>query len=351
MFSKKKKKDNFIKKEKKSLVEYLLFSLGFFIAIASILSWFKFKGVFPMYDADAIVQHYPTQFFLKNHFKEIFSSFLGIFSGDFSGFRDFNFNLGLGQDILTTYHYYGLTDPINLIIGLINIDPKIMYELMYVLRIYLSGISFIFMCRYIVNQNKVEETDRQYSGLVEKGFEGRSFRIEFVLGALIYVFSNYSLTPGIMHPYFVNTMILLPLMVVGVKRLVVEDKVGFFIVISSLSIFVNFYFSYMIALFSFIYAVLTILENIKKNGAVTSGKIFLRGLISYLISVLISAVVLVPMIYGYFYSYRSVGRDFDTGLFMSKDLIIDYFFNMFKAPSITNFALVGISVVVLLSIY
>lgn len=87
---------------------FLLYTIAFLLLSSVILLVANFKEVSLVYDADALVQHFPAQFFMNDYIYDAIRSFG-------KNAASFNFNLGLGQDILTTYHYYGLTDPLNLI--------------------------------------------------------------------------------------------------------------------------------------------------------------------------------------------------------------------------------------------
>ena len=64
------------------------------------------------------------------------------------------------------------------------------YSLMILARIFCIGFAYIFFCRY-----KKKEC------------------IPTLIGAIIYSFCGYVLYAGIRHPYFLNALILLPLMI------------------------------------------------------------------------------------------------------------------------------------------
>lgn len=300
---------------------YITYTLGFILLIGIILIIFSLNGLSTVYNADALLQHYPTQFYIR----DLFYSFFRNIS---SGIERFNFNIGLGQDVMTTYHYYGITDPLNLLLGVSKrIDPEALYTSILVLRMYLSGLSFIFLCLYF-----------------EKGKRAT------VVGSLIYVFSNFTLAAGMMHPYFINSMILLPLMIIGVHRLITKNKAVFFILMSALSLVVNFYFAYMIAIITFVYAIILIIGEVRTNGGRKSITIFLRGIVAYIISILISGIVLIPVAYGYINSYRNIDSKVQIPLLIEKSDAISYFVNLFRFPHSDNFALLGISIAVILTL-
>ncbi|MEG0249449.1 MAG: YfhO family protein [Peptostreptococcus sp.] len=304
------------KKTDKILI-YLYYTLGFAVLAGIIVTIFYMNNKSLVYNSDALVQHYPTQFYLSDFFANLFS-----------GAEKFNFNLGLGQDVMATYHYYGLTDPLNILLGIFSwVDPNLLYYISLGLRMYLAGIAFVYMCIHFQKNNKA-----------------------IALGALIYTFSNYSLSGGLMHPYFVNAMILMPLMIVGVDKMIRYNKVTFFIVVSTLSIFMNVYFSYIIAILAFVYAIVSILFQLKKIGFSKTMILFGRGIISYIISVMIAGAVLLPVAYGFLNSYRNQSLAYDIPLVVGGEDFIHYFMDMFKAPNISSFVMLGISVVTLFAI-
>ena len=77
-----------------------------------------------------------------------------------------------------------------------------MYELLVILRIYCVGIAFIIYCKY----NKKDNYNT-------------------IIGALIYTFSGYIMYAAVRHPYFVNPIIMLPLVLLGIDKILKEDKI------------------------------------------------------------------------------------------------------------------------------
>ena len=300
-----------------NILAYLCYTLGFAALAAIIATIFYFNNKSLVYMGDALVQQYPTQYYLT----EVFGNLL-------NGIRTFNFNIGLGQDVLFTYHYYGLTDPINLLLGLFSqADPNLLYYCGFGIRMYIAGLAFVGMCIHFKKNEKA-----------------------MVLGALIYVFSNFCLSAGVMYPYFINTMIYMPLMIIGADKLIRENKIAFFVVVSILSIFVNVYLAYMIAVITFIYAVVSIIFEAKKNGFVNTFKIFGRGILSYIIAAAISGIIVVPIAYAFLTSIGSSGISYNLPVFAGENDIFKYFLEMFQVPNVEKFALVGISLITLFAV-
>lgn len=304
----------------KNIVVYSCMFLFLSFIIIFIMS---IEGVSFVYNGDAFVQHFPSQIYIGEYLSRL---------GEFfkSGFERFNFNIGLGQDVLSTYHYYGLTDPLSAIFLIKSINAIDMYTLKIFLRIYLAGISFIIMCEY---------------------FKADKKSINSALGAIIYAFSNYALTPGMMHPFFINAMIFLPIMIIGVNRLVYKNKILLFVVIFSLSLIVNVYLSIILSITAFVYALVCIIDLFKKKGFSCAMKYFTNGIFSYLIAFFISGIISFPVIYSIITnSIRNIENKVELPFIMSKNELILYFYGLFKTPNSNNFALVGISIIVLFTI-
>lgn len=300
-----------------NILAYLCYTLGFAALAAIIATILYFNNKSLVYMGDALVQQYPTQFYLMKTLGNLLD-----------GIKTFNFNIGLGQDVLFTYHYYGLTDPINIFLGIFSwADPNLLYYCGFGIRMYIAGIAFIAMCIHFKRNKKA-----------------------MVLGAFIYVFSNFCLSAGVMYPYFINTMIYMPLMIIAVDKLIKENKIALFIFVSILSIFVNVYLAYMIAVITLIYAFVSIVFEFKKNGFLKTCEIFGRGILSYIIAVAISGIIVLPITYAFLTSIKSSGISHNLPVFAGQNDIFKYFIEMFQVPSVENFALVGISIITLFAV-
>lgn len=113
--------------------------------------------------------------------------------------------IGLGSDVLTTLHYYVIGDPLNLLSVFVP-DEKYMelfYNTMVLVRIYLAGLAFSAYCRY--------HGQKPYSTL---------------LGAMVYDFCFWVII-AVRHPYFLNPMIYLPLILVGVDKIYKNRNHGY----------------------------------------------------------------------------------------------------------------------------
>lgn len=146
----------------------------------------------------------------------------------------FDLSIGFGGDILNTLSYYVIGDPLTVLSVFCPMQyTEYLYDFLIFLRLYLSGVAFSMYCRY----------------------QGKR-QLDTLTGSLIYIFSAYPLLLVTRHPYFINPMIYLPLILVGVDKLLKKEggKLLYtgMIAIAAIS---NFYFFYMLCIIICIYTV------------------------------------------------------------------------------------------------
>ena len=211
---------------------------GIYTVIFAVISFCVFflfirEGKSFIYDAggeDGISQHYISLVYLGNYLRDIFRTLL---TEHRLVIPQWDTTLGLGADVITTMNYYVLGDPLNLLAVFVSPEKtEYLYAFLVILRIYLAGITFSVYCRYW------------------------KFKPYYVLlGSYIYCFCNYALYTGIMHPFFLNPMIYLPLLLLGIDKIFDKKSPVLFVCSVFLSAVSNFYFFYMLSVFMFIYAV------------------------------------------------------------------------------------------------
>lgn len=258
-----------INKNKIFFVYFILFLLSFF----AIFFVFIKNNISFVWDIDGVNQHFAILYDFNENIRQIKEK----------GFSTFQLNIGLGLDFIGQYTYYVLGDPFALISLLFPMDKlNYAYSLMILLRMFFVGISFIVFCRY--------EKKRD---------------IPTLIGAISYVFCGFSIYAGIRHPFFLNAMILLPIILIGFEKLIKENKKMLFIISVFLSSVINYYFFYMLTIILVIYASVIYFWGYREKGI----KYFFRTLLKvvgyYLIGILLSGIVLVPTIYAFLNSARS----------------------------------------------
>ena len=215
-----------------------------------------------VWNVDGISQHIPALTFFRNWLLEILGS---IFRGN-PDIPMWSYSLGEGSDIIDTLHYYCIGDPLCLLVLLF--PAKAMgacYTVLSVIRMYLAGIAFIFFAREI---------------------KPKASASAFLSGGLVYSLSNWAMYCAVRHSFFLNPLIFLPLMLLGIEKIGKGKRPYLFIVLTALTALTNFYFFYMIVIMSVIYAVIRY-PKVKR---------LLVMLISGIAGSLIAAVILLPQL-------------------------------------------------------
>ena len=152
-------------------------------------------------DTDSIWQHFRALQYIGEYLRELFQNFI---HGNFV-IPTWDFTIGMGGNVLTSMHYYGLTDPLSWISAVVpSRYTYILYGALIVLRIFLAGLSFVYMCRVL----------------------GVRRNLPIVIGAITYTFSAWSLAYGTWQVMFELPMIYLPALVAAIYRVMI-GKNGF----------------------------------------------------------------------------------------------------------------------------
>ncbi|MFU0827476.1 MAG: YfhO family protein [Lachnoclostridium sp.] len=303
------RKGNIINKDSKNIFLYYMvpFTLGFFIIF--LFSYYPFlkENKSFVWDRDGINQHYPSLVYYGRFLQNLIAG---------KDVPMIDFNVGMGFDVLTTLNYYAIGDPLTLLAVFIREgNGEEIYRLLIILRLYLSGASFLLYC---INRKQ------------------RS--CPSVLGAFIYVFCGYVFYAGVRHPYFTNPLIYLPLLFIGIEHILQKKKPWLFIIMTCISAISNFYFLYMLTILTVVYGIYRFFTTYDKSDTIPVWKVFFKTVFQagfyYLVGIAMSAVVFLPVLYAFFHNGR-----FDTGYDVKlSHYSIRYYGNFisgFIAPNIT----------------
>ncbi len=196
-----------------------IYTLLFVIVSAIVFCWYYMTGRTLIWQTDGWQQHYPALVYFAQYCRSIIKSV--IFDHQFI-LPEWNFYIGEGNDILQTLHYYSFGDPFSILSVLVPTRFMwIYYGAMILLRLYLSGVAFIWLCRY---------TKRNLG------------KYAILAGTLSYVFCLWAIFNANRHPFFLNPMLYFPLVILGVEKIINREKPYLFIVAVFLSAVSNFYF-------------------------------------------------------------------------------------------------------------
>ena len=237
---------------------------------------------------DGLSQHLNSLAYWGEYLRSFFSN---LFAGHPS-LPMWDMSLGYGADILSTLNYYAIGDPLNLVYALVSKEnTEYLYNFMIIFRMYLAGLSFMSYCLYM-----------------KKGHRATVF------GSLIYVFTGFTLWAGIRHPFFLNPLIYLPLLLIGAEKIFQKEKPYVFIFSVCISAMSNYYFLYMLTVFTFLYALIRFFSYVRENYVMTFIRTVGRFSGYYFLGLGLSAVILLPAVIGFLGNGRS-SENISVGLF------------------------------------
>jgi len=205
---------------------------------------------------------------------EQYAPFLAFWRGVLTGQNDLLYSLsrGAGYSTAGLIGYY-LADPLNLLLLLFPADKiPLAFSALILVHIGLCGLTFFIFLRKVY----------------DCGWAGLLFSTSYALMGMVAAYA--------FHFMWLIAFVMLPLVALGVRRLVWEGKPLFFAVTLGLTILFQYYIGYMVCLFSALYFIVQLLlKSIDKpldrgEGWRGIGRFFL----SALLAVGLAAAVLVP---------------------------------------------------------
>lgn len=257
---------------KKHLRDYFIgYTLVFSITCIVVFLPFILNGKSFIWIEDGLYQHYPAMVYFGVWAREVIKNILLKHS---LIIPMWSFNLGYGSDVVTTLNYYAIGDPLNLLTVIVPSKyTEYLYDFLIILRMYLAGIAFSAYCFY----NK-------------KG------RIATLAGSFSYVFCGYVIFAAVRHPFFINPLIYLPLLLIGAEQILKKKKPILFIGMVFISLISNFYLFYMLALAVCFYVLLRFIMMTHKNVVRELVTCFVRFVGYGMVGVMMGAVLFIPVL-------------------------------------------------------
>lgn len=187
-----------------------------------------------------------------------------------------DYTSGAGESFFGIFAYY-LVSPINLIVLLFKRnDIYLAISLVVALKIILSSITCLYSLKYIFKKDN----------------------LMFVSLSLLYAFSGYTLVCYQITSWM-DVVYMFPLIVVGLKKLIDEDKPIMYGVTLFLTICFSFYLSYIMIIFIFLLAFIYIKNNVEKKDQK-------RAMLS------IGIYTILPMLMSLFITYPALRQIFGS---------------------------------------
>lgn len=222
---------------------FIIYTVIYLAITALIYYYFNAQNKSMVYHYDGWYQHIKALTYYSQWLRD---SIKGIFHGE--GLKTWTFGIGYGADVITTLSYYCIGDPLTLLSVFCSRGNIIyLYHFLLLLRPYLGGLFFAMYCYYKISHDRYDKGE-------STGFYRLS--LPAMIGAAIaYDFSEVTLYLGRWHPYFIIPLVIFPLILLGVEKIFCEKKPWLYIIAVFLGGISNFYFFYMMMLFTAMYII------------------------------------------------------------------------------------------------
>ncbi len=216
---------------KTTWLEKAPFLLSFFIPVIIMIGIFIQRKIFPFGDNS----------FLRTDMYHQYAPFMNEFMEKIKhgGSLSYSWNIGMGSNFIALYAYY-LASPANWLAFFVPQSLVIEFmTYMIVLKIGLAGLSF---CFYLSRHFKTKDLGISF------------FAVFYALSAYMAAYS--------WNIMWLDCLVLAPLVILGLERLVKEDKCLLYCLTLALSILSNYYISIMMCIFMVLYFIaLLIMES------------------------------------------------------------------------------------------
>ena len=214
----------------------------------------------------------------------------GFLHGSFH-LKQFDFSIGIGDDIGAIVRFH----PLDFLAALVPASfAEEIYAVILLLRFYLAGLAF---SAYAYASPSFIYAHQEKEGVFPAWQNVLS-------GSLVYVFSGYMLIRVTNHPTYAAPFIVLPLLLLGMERVVAEKGNLLFIFSVFLGFWSNYYFMYICSIALLVYALLRYPEIVGKHRLRAFPRYAGRLILLYLVGLMMSMATFLPAMLRYRGSYR-----------------------------------------------
>ena len=295
-----------------------------FISIALLVySWYFISDRTLIWREDGWQQHYKAMLYYSKYLRSIIKELL---LQHRLVIPNWDFNIGEGGDILSNLHYYTIGDPISIFSVFFSEESMYLYyDFSIALRMYLAGIMFSALCF---------ESDKRNNYAI-------------LAGAIAYSFCGWT-NYAKQHPFFMNPLIYLPFLILGVEKIVKKKRPYTFIIAVAISAMCNLYFFYMLVVSTIIYVITRTVILYRKNIK-EAAMLIVRIGTSSLLGVALAAVIVLP-VGSVLLGNDRVSEDFGSHLFYP----LPYYSALpqyFIGPGLKYYLCLSFSIPILLAVF
>lgn len=226
-----------------------------------------------IWNSDGITQHYPALVYWHDMLRKL------LFHHQL--WTQWDWNIGLGQDTIQTFSYY--------VMGDIFTYPSVFfhtsqlatyYSVMVIVRLFLIGISFVFVARRLTHFHH---------------------NWTILTASIVYVFSGYSAYVTFAHPFFLNPLIIFPLLILAVITAQKGGRISPLIIMTAWTLFNSFYLGAVMGMGTVIYYLISLITT----KSFRTIKLNLKLIAGVIVGCLLSAVLFLPSLFQMINSARS----------------------------------------------
>lgn len=249
---------------------FVIYALAFLLSFLVSYSSYWINGKTFILSGDGTTQHYLMFTYIGQYIRRCIAD---IRTQGFN-FPMFDLSMGMGDDIIGFANSLGATEPLMLLSAFVPVKySEYLYCFLSILRLFLAGLSFSYLCFYF-----------------KKNW------IHTLIGSIVYCFCGYALIASLGHIFYLNPMILLPLLIVGTDKIVKKEKPYLFIFTVFYSALCGYYHLYMMTIMILIYAVVRFFDIYTIRRCIEFVKAIGRGIFGYSCGIGLAAFIFIPSV-------------------------------------------------------
>lgn len=263
-----------------------IYTFIFAVISAGIILGINLNGKTQICNFDGDGQHIKSLIYYSDWLRSILKN---IFVDHRFEIPSWSFSIGYGADIPVSLHYYAVGDPFAVFCVFFPAQyMRIFYELSIYVRLYCAGLAFSWFC-FSKKNDRITDT-------------------AVLAGAFTYIFCAFAMVNSVKHIFFLTPMVILPLIFIGVDKVLAKKSPWLFIIGVFLSAVSNFYFFYMVVILTVLYAASEMFIPLK-GIEIKKVLMHILALAGYaVIGVMLSAVLLLPVILSFMGDMRTENK-------------------------------------------
>lgn len=276
-------------KNRKTLSVYFWYTIFFVVSAAITFSFFLIYKKSFVWKDDGLYQEYNAFIYAGNWFRDYIKE---IFVNQNFVPPLWEWGLGAGADVLGGSME---SDPFYIISAFFpTAIAEVGYAFVIILKLYLAGLTFSAYCKKM-----------------------GCLKWTTTLAALIYIFCSFVTYASPHHLSFSNPMIFLPMVFLGIEKIIRKESFVLFSISVTLSALSGFYFFYQIIILTIIYVILRFLfsSEYRKPKIVLNN--IMKIIFSSIIGVMISALILLPIVMSFVGNHTRISQNYVYDFFYS----------------------------------